>query len=104
MNQEQKCSMTSDEYIKVFISHYKLVGLFAYKRVTGKNLIYKKVLIYVLRTYFHMTFTSIAKLFINDHANILYHYKNVCENLELEKLTNDAWELYRKDEHDESRG
>ena len=46
--------MTYEEYAKVFIKKYELN--LQYKRASGDNLFYKKILIYILRERFRLGF------------------------------------------------
>lgn len=87
--------MRSNEFIKEFKAHYRLDGLMDYARCSGRNLYYKKVLIYILRTRFRLSFPAIAKIFRNNHATIIYHFNDVSSNMDMLGEVDDAWKLYR---------
>lgn len=90
--------MTYEEYIKVFVEHYKLDGIFSYQRCNGRNIIYKKVLIFILRNKFFLNYEQIATIFKNDHTTIIYHYWDIFNNVELSRLATEAWKLYQGEE------
>lgn len=79
-----------DRYIKV----YKLDGFLDYYRCTRSNLLYKKVLIYILRNKFHLSYPQIADIFHNDHSTIIFHYNDVIDNLGVyQEVIDDAWNI-----------
>lgn len=90
----ENAKMTVDEYIDAFVKKYGLNEFFSYVRCSGRNLMYKKVLIWVLREKLCLTFPDIAEKFHNNHATIMYHYDDVAGNYDLRRLGENAWEIY----------
>lgn len=87
--------MSPNEFIDAFIKFYSLDDIAAYRKCSGRALFYKKVLIYILRIKFRMSFPEIAKVFNNHHATILYHYQDISKMKGLDRSVEDAWKIYR---------
>jgi hypothetical protein len=89
--------MTSDEFVTKFVDHYKLVNFLKIDRCYGRNIYYKKLLIYILRHKFSMSFPKIAKVFDNTHAAVMFNYKTFLKTTNQERNVEDAMKLYVKD-------
>lgn len=90
--------MKFSQYIKKYMKHYQLQDMLLYSRCAGRNLFYKKVLIYILRVRFSLTFDKIADVFNNNHSTIMYHFNDIMYNQELDSTVKDAMKLYEEGE------
>lgn len=93
--EDEEIVMTPEEFISAFIEKYELKDFFNFRRSSGKNLYYKKVLIWILRMKFHMSFPQIGKIFRNGHMVIMWHFNDASGNRDLGRYVEDAWEIHR---------
>lgn len=84
------------EYIEDYIKYYRVDGLLEYRRCSGVILFYKKILIYILKTRFYLSYSLIGTIFKNNHTTIMYHYKDILGNPDLTKIVDEALKLYKE--------
>ncbi len=79
---EQFNKFTPKKIIKTLLSHYEIKEEDIIKQIRSKHLVkIRQILIYFLREYSHLSYTSIAEIFKKDHTTIIYSYEKIVKEL-----------------------
>ncbi|GBD34550.1 Chromosomal replication initiator protein DnaA [bacterium HR35] len=88
---------TPRKIIKTIVNHYELKEEeVLLKKIRNKNLVQiRQILIYLLREYAQLSYTSIAELLKKDHTTIIYSYEKVVEKLKTDEALKQEIEILK---------